>query len=205
MFAPDRKQSRVTFRYVVGLLRSVPELAVLIERESQESVDLKNGVTVEVITATRAAPRGRAYALAIVEEAAFLPIGDSANPDTDLIAALRPALARVPGSLLAVVSSPYARRGILWAAWKKYHEDAPSHVLFIQASTQELNSTFDQAEIARAYEEDPASAAAEYGAQGIRQYLAALRAGRPGNGGGARGGGSRGGGSRSGGGGGRHR
>lgn len=165
VFAPDRKQARITFRYVVGLLRTIPELAALIEREAQESVDLSNGVTVEVITASRAAPRGRAYALAIVEEAAFLPVGDSANPDTDLIAALRPALARVPGSLLAVVSSPYARRGILWTAWRKHSDNASASVLVVKMPTLVLNPTFDEAEIARAYEEDPASAAAEYGAE----------------------------------------
>jgi hypothetical protein len=38
-------------------------------------------------------------------------------------------------------------------------------VVVIQAPTQELNPTFDPRAIARAYEEDPASASAEYGAQ----------------------------------------
>jgi hypothetical protein len=165
VFAPDRKQARITFRYTVGLLRSVPELAALIERETAESVDLRNGMTIEVITASRAAPRGRAYALVIVEEAAFLPVGDSANPDTDLIVAVRPALARVRGSLLAVVTSPYARRGVPYQAERKYGEVAPPHVVYVRKPTVELNSTFDAAEIARAYEEDPTSAAAEYGAE----------------------------------------
>ncbi len=165
VFAPDRKQARITFRYVVGLLRSVPELAALIERETASSVDLSNGVTVEVITASVAAPRGRAYALAVVEEAAFLPTGDSANPDRELLTALRPALARVPGSLLAVVSSPYARRGVTWEATQKYGDAAPAHVLYVRLPTRELNPTFDEAEIARAYADDPASAAAEYGAE----------------------------------------
>ncbi len=163
VFAPDRKQSRVTFRYVVGLLHSVPELAALIENETAESLDLSNGVTIEVITASRAAPRGRSYALAIVEEAAFLSQEGSANPDTDLLTALRPALARVPGSLLAVVSSPYARRGVLWNAWRRHHDQ--SDVLLVQAPTLELNPTFDKGAIARATEEDPVAAAAEYDAQ----------------------------------------
>ena len=73
--------------------------------------------------------------------------------------AVRPALARVPGSLLAVVSSPYARRGILWEAWKRYHEAPPEDVLFVQAATLELNPTFDRRAIDAAYADDPASAA----------------------------------------------
>ena len=118
---PDRKQAGITFRYILGLLRSVPELAALIVAETRDSVELANGVVIEVITASTAAPRGRAYALAIIEEAAFLPADQSANPDTELLRALRPALARVPGSLLAVVSSPYARRGELFRAFQRHH------------------------------------------------------------------------------------
>src|SRR5688500_18650211 len=34
VFAPDRKQAGVTFRYIVGLMRSVPELAALIENQT---------------------------------------------------------------------------------------------------------------------------------------------------------------------------
>jgi hypothetical protein len=165
VFAPDRKQAGVTFRYVVGLLKSVPALAALIVAERNDAVELSNGVIIEVITASIAAPRGRAYALAIVEEAAFLPTDQSTNPDVELLRALRPALARVPGSLLAVVSSPYARRGVLWTAWQKYHDKPDGDVVLVQAPTLDLNPTFDRRAIDTAYEEDPASAAAEYGAQ----------------------------------------
>ena len=165
VFGPDRKQAGITFRYVVGLLRSVPALASLIVSESKDSIDLANGITIEVITASVAAPRGRAYVLAIVEEAAFLPTDTSVNPDVELLRALRPALARVHGSMLVVVSSPYARKGALWTAWQKFHGQPDGDVVLVQASTLELNPTFDQRAIARAYEEDPASAAAEYGAQ----------------------------------------
>ena len=155
----------MTFRYTIGLDAQRARVGGTVEREAQESLDLSNGMTIEIITASRAAPRGRAYALAIVEEAAFLPTGDSANPDTDLLIALRPALARVPGSLLAVVSSPYARRGVLWDAWRRHAEHPQPDVLLVQAGTLALNPTFDRRAIDRAREEDPAAAAAEYDAQ----------------------------------------
>jgi hypothetical protein len=165
IFAPDRRQAGVTFRYVRGLLRSVPALARLVIGETKDSIELSNGVTVEVITANTAAPRGRAYALAIVEEAAFLPTDESANPDVELLRAIRPALARVPGSLLVVVSSPYARRGALWSAWQRYHDKPDGDVVFVQAATLDLNPTFDAVAVEKAHEEDPASAAAEFAAQ----------------------------------------
>jgi hypothetical protein len=83
----------------------------------------------------------------------------------ELLRAVRPALARIPGSLLAVVSSPYARRGVLYSAWQKFHGKPDGDVVLVQASTLDLNPSFDAKAIEAAYEEDPASAAAEYGAQ----------------------------------------
>lgn len=165
VFGPDRKQAAITFRYVAGLLKSVPSLAALVVSESKDSIELSNGIIIEVITASIAAPRGRAYALVIVEEAAFLPTDSSANPDVELLRAVRPALARVPGSLLVVVSSPYARRGVLFSAWQKHHDQPDGEVVLVQADTLTLNPTFDARAIARAYEDDPSSAAAEHGAQ----------------------------------------
>lgn len=164
VFAPDRKQAAITFRYILGLLRSVPALAQLIVNETRDSLELSNGVIIEVITASLAAPRGRAYALAIVEEAAFLPTDDqSANPDVELLRAIRPAAARVPRSLVAVVSTPYALCGVIGTAYQRFHDQPDGDVVFVQADTLTLNPTFDRRAVETAYAEDPASAAAEYG------------------------------------------
>ncbi len=162
IFAPDKKQSGVTFRYVVGMLKSVPVLAALIVNETRDSIELSNGVIIEVITASTSAPRGRAYAAAIVEEAAFLDDEQSANPDVELLRALRPALARVPGSLLAIVGSAYAQRGVLFEGWKKYHDQIDGDVLVVKAATLDLNPTFDRRAIEKALADDPAGASAEY-------------------------------------------
>lgn len=56
VFAPDRKQAGVTFRYMLGLLRSVPALAALIVKETRDSVELANGIIIEVITAASRRP-----------------------------------------------------------------------------------------------------------------------------------------------------
>jgi hypothetical protein len=162
VIAPDRRQAAITHRYILGLLQSVPALAALIVNVTRDAIELSNGVVIEVVTANLVAPRGRSYALVIIEEAAFLPTDESANPDVEIIRAVRPALARVGSSLLAVVSSPYARRGVLWSASQR--EPDPS-VLFVQAPTLELNPTFDRGAIDKAYADDPVAAASEYGAE----------------------------------------
>ena len=166
IFAPDRKQAQITFRYVRGNLHSVPELAALIVNETATSIELATGVIVEVVTASTAAPRGRAYALAVIEESSMLPCDDSANPDVELLRAIRPALARVPGSLLCVVGSPYARRGIVYDAARKYRSTGGGPgVVYVQGSTEQFNPTFDAQAIATAFAEDPTGAAAEYGGE----------------------------------------
>src|SRR5262249_753132 len=47
VIAADRRQARVVFRYVLGLLESVPILARMIEARRVEAVDLTNRVTIE--------------------------------------------------------------------------------------------------------------------------------------------------------------
>jgi hypothetical protein len=166
VIAPDRKQAAVTFRYIVGLMKSRPELEALIVAERADSIELVNGVIVEVVTASMVALRGRAYAVLIIEESAFLqPDESGANQDVELLRAVRPALARVRGSLLCVISSPYAKRGILWDAWRRYRESPDPEVVLVHGATQELNPTFDVSAIARARRDDPLAASSEYDAE----------------------------------------
>lgn len=173
VIAADRRQARVILRYVGGLLHGVPMLARLIERETAEAFDLANRVTVEVHTASFRTVRGYSIAAALLDEAAFWPTGDAAEPDTEIINAIRPALATIPGAMLLAASSPYARRGALWEAYRKHFGKA-GPILAWKADTRTMNPTVPERVIAEAYEADAASAAAEYGANFRRDIEAFL-------------------------------
>ena len=164
ILAADRRQARVVKNYVAGLLHSTPVLEQLISRETQTEIELTNGITIEVHTASYRTIRGYSVVGAILDEVAFWPTDDAADPDKEILAAIRPAMATIPDAMLLCLSSPYARKGSLYEAWKRYFGKA-GDVLVIQAETRALNSTVPQEVIARAYEEDPASAAAEFGAE----------------------------------------
>ncbi len=70
----------------------------------------------------------------------------------------------VPGAFLMAISSPYARRGALWTAYRAYH-GRDGDVLVWQADTRAMNPTIAEQDIRTACEADPAGrAAAEYGA-----------------------------------------
>jgi hypothetical protein len=166
LLGADRKQSRVAMRYLRSLLADHSGLSKLIEGETQESIDLTNRVTIEVATASYKTTRGYAVAAIIADEIAFWSNDEgSANPAGETFAALRPAMAGMPGSLLMAISSPYARRGPLWQNHRRHFGKDDDPILVWQAPTKLMNPTIPDEVIAEAYENDPASAAAEYGAQ----------------------------------------
>jgi hypothetical protein len=152
------------FRYVGGLFDGSPMLARLIERRTADAIDLRNGVTIEVHTASFRSVRGYTVVAAVLDEVAFWRSEDSANPDHEIVDALRPAMATVPGALLVGISSPYARRGVLWDAYRRYYRQ-DGDVLVWQAPTQTMNPAVPARVIADAYAADAAVAAAEYGAE----------------------------------------
>jgi hypothetical protein len=162
--AADRKQARVIFRYITALLK-VPMLAALVERAGAERIDLRNSLSIEIMTASFRTIRGYTLVAALLDELAFWQSdAGAANPDTEILTALKPAMATVPGSMLLCASSPYAKRGVLWNAYHQhYGKDGPT--LVWKAPTTTMNSTVPAATIAEAYEADPANASAEYGAE----------------------------------------
>jgi hypothetical protein len=166
VIATDRKQARVVLRFIRGMLTGIPMLKAMIEREAAESFDLNNSTTIEVATASFRSTRGYAIAAAICDELAFWQNDNySAEPDYEIINAIRPGMLQFPNAMLLCASSPYARRGALWDAHKRHFGKDNDPILVWQAATRTMNSTVPQATIDEATERDPSSAAAEYGAE----------------------------------------
>lgn len=165
VIARDRKQARVIFRYIRALLTRVPMLAKLIERETQDGFDLSDSITIEVQTASYRSARGYTIAAALCDELAFWPTDDAAEPDYAILEAIKPGMATIPQPMLLCASSPYARRGALFDAHRKHFGKDNDPILVWQADTRTMNPTVPQSVIDEAMEHDPASAAAEYGAE----------------------------------------
>ena len=166
IIAADRKQSRVIMRYCLGLLRAVPMLRQLIEGETQESIQLRNRVVIEVHTASFRSTRGYSLIAALCDEIAFWPSDEfSAAPDVEVLGALRPGMSTIPGAMLLCASSPYARRGALWDAHRKHYGQDGDPILVWQSPTRDMNATVPQSIIDAAMEEDQPRAMAEWFAQ----------------------------------------
>lgn len=163
VLAADRKQARAVFRYVTGLIESNPMIAKMVVRQDSESIELSNRCVIEVTTASFRAVRGYSVAMCIADELAFWRSEDSANPDYEILNAIRPAMATLDGKLI-VLSSPYARRGELWNTFKRYF-GTDSLILVAQAPSRVMNPSLSQKYVDRAMERDAATASAEYMAQ----------------------------------------
>lgn len=165
VIAADRKQARVIMRYIKGMLNGIPALRKLVESERADSFALSNFVTIEVGTASFRSTRGYTYAAVLADEIAFWPVDESsAQPDFEILAAIRPGMATIPTSMLICASSPYSRRGALFEAFDRWHgkDGAP---LVWQATTRDMNPNIAQAMIDEELEKDRAAASAEYLAQ----------------------------------------
>lgn len=162
VIAADRKQARTVMRYIRGLILENPMLSQLVVRDGTESIELANRCVIEIMTASHRGTRGYTVAAAILDEIAFWH-SDGANPDSEILSALRPSLATLDGKLIAL-SSPYARKGVLWTNYKRYFGQDSDRVLVAQAPSKVMNPTLPQEVIDEAYDVDYLSARAEYGA-----------------------------------------
>ncbi len=140
-------------------------------RVLRERVELHNGVNIEVHTASYRTTRGYTCIGVVCDEIAFWRTDDgSANPDVEVLQALRPGMATVPDALLLGLSSPYAARGELYNAVERSFGKEDPRVLVWNAATASMNPEVPAHIIERAFTEDPVSAASEYVQDGRVQF-----------------------------------
>ena len=87
---------------------------------------------------------------------------DAANPATEVLASIRPTMITIPGAMLLCASSPIARKGALWEAYRKHFGKQDDPVLVWHAATRTMNPSVPQADVDAALEDDPARNRAEY-------------------------------------------
>ncbi len=164
VIATDKAQAGIIKAYISGVFDRVKCLKGLVAKENQETIELRNGISIAVKTASFRSVRGYTILAAILEELSFYRSEDSANPDKEILAAVRPALATIPDSLLLGISTPYNRSGVLWEQFKNYY-GKPGGPLIWKAPTRVMNPTIDKGLIENALREDPQAARAEWEAE----------------------------------------
>lgn len=167
IIAADRKQCRTILQYVHAFLKGAKGIDDNFVGEIEnEGIEVGGNLIIEVATSSYRTVRGRTIVLALCDEAAFWAAEDGSNPASEVIKALRPAMATIPSAMLLVASSPWAKRGPLYDAFQK-HYGKDGQILIWNAPTWVMNPSLprDHPTIAAEYEEDEISASVEYGGE----------------------------------------
>jgi hypothetical protein len=173
--APRQAQAGIILEYVRGILEASPVLKQMVVRQTSEQIELDNRIRIDIRAASFRGLRGFTTVAAVFDEMAFFLSDESANPDVEILNAVRPSLGTTSG-LLAVISSPHARRGELWKMFRQHFgAGGDERILVCHGATRALNPAYPQVKIDREYERDPQFAAAEFGAEfrtDIESFLA---------------------------------
>lgn len=166
ILAASVTQAGRAFMHAKGIIQHSPVLAELIDGDpTADTIRLTTLVDIEVRPANFRTVRSITAVAAIADEIAFWQIEGAANPDSEILNALRPALATTGGPLF-VISSPYAKRGELYDTFRRdYGPEGDPLVLVAKGASRTFNSTLSQRVVDRAYSRDSAAAAAEYGGE----------------------------------------
>lgn len=163
--APDQRQSRILLDYIEACFQQSPILSQLLEDRIADTLRLTNGIDVEVRSASFRRVRGVTSVAVLVDEVAFLMSEGSVNPDTEILAALRPSLATTRGPLI-IASSPYAKRGELFDIYSRHFgPDGDPSILVAKGPSRVFNPSLPQSVVDKALARDHAAAMAEYMAE----------------------------------------
>jgi hypothetical protein len=160
--AVDKPQARIMLKYVKGYFEQIELLHGLVERETQDGLLLTNGSEIVVMPNSLRAVRGRTIVFAVLDEVAFFRSDESVNPDFEVYAAIVPAMVTIPNSMFVAISTTHRADGLLYSKCKASHGKNDADVLFIKATTRQLNPAIDQRIIDAAMERDPAAGRAEW-------------------------------------------
>jgi hypothetical protein len=164
--APDQRQAAIVLEYAAAAFEQSPILRQLVVNRTQDTLELTNGISIEVRSASFRRLRGPTYIAVIADEAAFWYSDEfSANTDSEILNAVRPGLATTGGPLI-IASSPYARRGVLWETHRRHFgKNGDPRILVAQGASRDFNPLLPQSVVDRAMERDRAHATAEFLAQ----------------------------------------
>jgi len=160
--ACDRDQAKIVHRYIAGYFNTVPLLQPLAIHETNQGLQLNNGVEIIVATNSFRSVRGRTIVCVIFDEAAYWRDDEFANPDVETYNAVLPSLVTLPGSMLVGISTPYRRSGLLFDRWRRYYGKGDADVLVVKGPSTTL---VPQRLIDAEMERDPEVANAEWMAE----------------------------------------
>lgn len=158
-----RFQARIVRSYLRAIFDSTPMLQAEVVSETKDGFQLRNGIEIQILTGTPAYVRGFTLLACVVDEICMFGYSEESKvrSDTELIQALRPALATVNGRLICI-GSPYAKKGFAYKTHKQCFGNDKASTLVWNCPTTVMNPLLPQRIVDEALAEDLAAAKAEW-------------------------------------------
>jgi len=152
LIAPTRDLARIAFHFIQRYISSSPILSKRVVKILKNEIELSNGITIACFPCSYVAVRGITVVAAICDEMAFWRHEETAaNPEQEILDALRPSMATVVRAKLIRVSTPFRKEGVLWTEYQRRAElDFPVWV----APTSEMNPAIPPAVLERERKRD---------------------------------------------------
>ena len=163
LISRDQRIARMLLDRTYEIMVASEPLRSMIINKTADSIELDNHCSIEVRPCSYRTLRGPTYISVVCDELAFwFTDANFANPDFEVLTAVKPGLLTTKGPVL-MVSSAYAKSGVLYNYYKKYFgPNGPDDVLVAFGTSRDMNPSLSQAEIDRAIERDPVANRAEY-------------------------------------------
>ncbi len=161
LLAQNMRQAKVVRGYIEGKIERSPILSGHVVSTRANEIDLDNGITIAIHPASFRSIRGLSVVCCICDEIAFWWTEDGyANPDVEVLRAIRPSMATFPNAKLVMASSPYAMNGVLYDAWRNRKKDR--EVLVWHAPTALMNPSVPKRFLENEKRRDPETYRREY-------------------------------------------
>ena len=137
LVAPTIAQAKIEYDYICKDIRSSPIFLAKIAKFRKNEIVLKNGVTILCCACSCVSIRGMTVVAAICDEVAFWRNEEtSVHCDEEVLAAIRPSMITFSRSKLIKITTPHAKRGVVWNEYQRRNE--LSYPVW-QISTMEMN------------------------------------------------------------------
>jgi hypothetical protein len=165
VLASSREQSSTLFDYIAEPFDDLPMLKGLAASRTTSSITLRTHVRIEVRAASQRSLRGPTYIAVLCDEIGVWRNDESgANPDMEIITAVRPGLLTTKGQLITL-GTPFAKRGFAYDRFTRYYgASGDPQIIVAKGPTRAFNPSLTEEEIERDIEisPNPAASRVEY-------------------------------------------
>ncbi|MFZ2082198.1 MAG: hypothetical protein WAV38_37205 [Xanthobacteraceae bacterium] len=163
LISRDQRIARMLLDRTYEIMVASEPLRSMITNKTADTIELDNHCNIEVRPCSYKILRGPTFISVVCDELAFwFTDANFANPDSEVLTAVKPGLLTTKGPIL-MVSSAYAKTGALYNYFKRYYgANGPDDIIVAYGTSRDMNPSLSEQEIARAIERDPVANRAEY-------------------------------------------